>query len=108
MKSKIIQARLDDINENLAPLIRNRDELIKELRKVKSIEWIQRNHVTINQVEASDGEGKPYFGILHEFGKWLYDNSDKKYCEWNGRIYRSKEIIAGNMPIADGLFDDLR
>jgi len=103
-----IEFVLFEINETLKPLLRQKSELEQKLSKAKSLEWISVNKLTVNDVENSRGESKPWFGTVNSFGEWLSENSRKPYCEWNGLIYETKRIIDGFMDReVSGRFEDL-
>lgn len=89
--------------------LKQKVELLESTKRhLKSKAFIELYSVTKNQVELSDGEGKPWFGTVHEFGGWLKRHSSKRFCEWNSYIYLTSEIIAGRMDReACGLVSDL-
>lgn len=64
---------------------------------LESENFIKKNKIKLRNVELSDGKGKPYFLNARQFGLWLKYNSTKKWAEWNGRIFSSKDIIDGTM-----------
>ena len=78
-----------------------------KLREFNSRKFIALNGITSEQVEMSIGHGKEWFGEIGEFGKWLEANSKKPWAEWNGRIYRSADLIGGLMPDMPGKTDHL-
>lgn len=80
----------------MRPIQQRVNRVEQELRKLRSLEWIQANGVTKENVEWSVGDDKPYFGILHDFTKWLKANSTKPFSEWNGRLYRTRELLDGS------------
>lgn len=93
-----IEAEIADIAAKLKPLGERIEELERVKRKLVSRNWIAANNVTRDQVELSDGDDKPFFCDVFEFGKWMKENNVKKrFCEWNGLIYFTAEIIAGKM-----------
>ena len=60
--------------------------------------FILANNITLNKVELSQGEEKPWFGMVGEFSEWLRENSNKRFAEWNERIYFTADLVAGRFP----------
>ncbi len=84
------------------------DQLKSQRRKVLAAAWLIANNFTLDEVEDSSGDEKPYFGHITPFGEWLRKESTKRFAEWNGRIYFRSELADGRMcPNAPSL-DDLR
>lgn len=92
-----IDAEVLDVVSAIRPLQIRLEALRMERAKLASRNWIAANGVKREDVETVDGEGKPYFGIAYKFIEWLKANSTKRFCEWNGRIYYTSEMITGRM-----------
>jgi hypothetical protein len=74
------------------------DNLFRKIRHLESIEFVSVNRIKISDVEMSDGDGKPFFGEISHFVKWLNIHSKKNWAEWNTVIYRQSDLKAGRMP----------
>ena len=96
MKSEQLQLEIDIIDKIIQPHILRREQLEEELRNAVSIETIEKYKITKDMVQFSDEANLPYFGHISEFAKFL-KNCNKPYCEWNGIIYKTDEIIGGFM-----------
>lgn len=109
MNSQDIKAEIERLSANIAPTVREISRLNGELRKAKSVEFIRANGITKDQVELSDGEGKPHFMIITSFIDWMKQNNcQKRWAEWNTRIYSTSELFGGRMdPEAPGLMEDM-
>ena len=108
MNLKEIELELQQIAEQMKPLVARVETLNRERSRLKSLSFIEANGIRKDDVEMSSGSGKPFFGVVYEFGKWLKKNSNKRFCEWNGRIYFTAEIANGLMaPDAPGIAKDL-
>ena len=96
MKSSAeLKAEYEALCEKMAPLNQRRRELERQIAAAMSREFIAMHDITSDDVERSDGVRKPYFHTLEQFGKWLKQNSQKRFCEWNIQLYFTAEIIAG-------------
>lgn len=107
---------LDQIREERLKIAAELEPLQRRVRELQSIEddlrsrnFIEVNKVTRDQLQLSKGDGVPWFGYFKAFGDWLAaTNSTKRFCEWNGRIYFTSEVIAGRMEYdAPGRADDV-
>lgn len=93
-----VERELADIAEQMRPLAKRTEELNRERRRLRSEAFIAANNVKRDDVEMSSGEGKPWFGMVSEFAKWMKANKvTKRFCEWNETIYFTAEIIAGRL-----------
>lgn len=91
-----VEAEIKRLEEEMRPLERRKWVLHESLRCLKSIAFIRANNITLDDVEMSSGEDKPWFGICTEFGKWLKETGcQKRFCEWNHHIYFTAEVIQG-------------
>ena len=97
MTLKQIELEIQQIAEQMKPLIARTDVLNRERRRLKSVAFIEANNVRREDVEMSSGDGKPWFGTAWQFGEWLKANSDKRFCEWNETIYLTAELAEGRM-----------
>jgi hypothetical protein len=102
-----IQAEIRKLNEQIEPLQRARDELKREESEVLSREFIAANNITLDDIEMSNGEEKPWFGHAYAFGEWLKTNSKKPWAEWNGGIYHAADLINKHMRQTNGMVSTL-
>lgn len=105
-----ITNELAAVEEQIKPLLRRSAELKREKRKLESQAFIKANGVTLDDVELMSGEGKPWFGMLSEMAAWMRKTkSTKRFCEWNGIILFSAEVLNGNFDLnAPGRTVDLK
>ncbi len=74
------------------------DELRKAKRELLSKRFIEKYKPTLDEVEMSSGEGKPYFGHVWSFTHWMKENdTNKRFCEWNEIVYLTSEMLQGRM-----------
>lgn len=93
-----IERQIKALNEQMRPLIIERDKLENNRRHEQSRNFIKATKARIEDVELSSGEGKPWFGTIFEFSKYIKSKSIKKrFCEWNDRVYFTSDILAGRM-----------
>jgi FtsZ-binding cell division protein ZapB len=72
------------------------DDLRKEKRELLSKQFIEKHEPTLEEVEMSSGEGKPYFGHVWAFTHWMKENNiSKSFCEWNKFVYLTSEMLQG-------------
>ena len=103
-----LEKRLKDLDLELNPLLRLKDDLSHQLATAKSVKFIVKNGITKSQVQRCDDEGVPYFGDVYGFGKWMRRNSVKAWCCWNGMLYDSEELAEGRMLRAPiGRYEDV-
>jgi hypothetical protein len=95
------------LETELKPLLDRMATLRRKEREALSREFIAANQITREDVEMSSGHGKPWFGTVYEFGKWLARQSGKVWAEWNGRIYHAADLANGRMPDMPGEVDHL-
>lgn len=91
-----IDKELAEIADAMKPLMQRNALLEAERTRLKSLEWIKANGVTRDRVQLSEEPGIRYFGDIGSFSYWLRaTKSTKRFCEWNGRIHLTAEIVAG-------------
>ena len=96
------------LEAEIQPLENQLQKLKRKKQEVDSRDFIAANRITLDDVEMSNGDTKPWFGTVWEFGnwlagkKWLAGDSAKVWLEWNGRIYRVTDIANGRMPDTPG------
>jgi hypothetical protein len=90
------------LEAEIRPLADRLQKLKRQKRKVDSRDFIAANRITLDDVEMSIGDKKPWFETAWEFGKWLAGNSKKVWAEWNGRIYLTSDLVNGRMPDMPG------
>lgn len=100
-QSSSLARELADLESKLKPLLdlhRTMLEKQQQHREMLSREFIAANRITRDQIETSNGDGKPWFNTVYEFGDWLASNSTKRWAEWNGRIYHAADLVSGMVP----------
>lgn len=108
MSIERIEKELEEIELKMRPLRSARAELKSQLDGKKSEAFIRDNGITKDQVQRCDDDGMPWMGDIHSFGEWMAANSNKPWCCWNDRLYKSQEIIAGRMArFAVGRYENL-
>ena len=78
--------------------IKDYQVVVDELRKALSKQFIEKHKPTLDEVEMSSGEGKPYFGHVWAFTHWMKENNtSKRFCEWSQVVYLTSEMLQGRM-----------
>lgn len=80
-----------------------------ELRSLRSKEFIRVNGIEADQIQQSRVDGV-WHGTTWAYGKWLAEtNCDKPWCEWNGILFRTSDMIRGTLDwtAAHGLMEDV-
>lgn len=99
MTTREIDFKLVQIDEQLKPLLAQRDKLKSDRRVLLSKSFIEANHITKDDVELSSGDNKPWFGQISQFVEWLKAQpAHKRFAEWNETIYFTTDLLAGKMP----------
>lgn len=92
----------------IRPLAEKLERLNRERRDLESVSFIAANKIRKDEVEMSSGDGKPWFGTVYEFGRWIRTHAiSKPWAEWNGRIYHASDLMNGRMPDMPGCTSDL-
>lgn len=107
MTTTSLESGIATLKSEIGFLQRELEKLERQLEKQKSIEFITVNRITRADVRLSSGDDIPYFGYIGAFATWLRDNTTKNWAEWNGRIYRTSDLVAGRMPDMPACVDDL-
>jgi len=112
----VVEAREIKPNKNYKHASYNRSRQIKKLRQEISLKestlnylieeqetkearrFIKTNGITLDKIELSEGDGKPYFPEIKYFVSWLRVNSNKPYAEWNHSLYYVADLLNGEMP----------
>ena len=94
---KQIDAQMTIAHDELTAAQNRFHKVESRRRKVLAAEWVVANTFTLDEIEMSDGDNKPWFGHIKTFGEWLSENSNKRFAEWNGRIYFTSELAAGRL-----------
>ena len=105
--SASLAREIEILRTELHPLLAHMENLKRRHREALSREFIAANRITSDDVELSSGNGKPWFYQVSGFAAWLRGNSMKAWAEWNGRIYRTSDLIVGRMPDTPGEVDHL-
>ena len=92
-----VQNEIDSLEKEIEKLSAKLRHL-KELKKINYAKaYIAFNGITLDNIEFSD-KNKPWFGHIRLFVSWIKENkSQKTYAEWNTRLYRVNDLLAGKM-----------
>lgn len=100
-----LEEKIKFVDELLEPLNRKRGALVSDFWECKSRDFIAANGITLSDVEAVEGPGKPWFGEIKEFRKWLEENSERPWCEFNGMIFSRADVISGKMTKTEAYYE---
>ena len=94
----------------MRPIQQHANLVQQELSKLRSLEWIQANGVTRDNVEFASGDAAAFwFVTVSDFAAWLKEHSAKPFCEWNGKLYRTRELLDRSAYLSGpGRTEDLR
>lgn len=108
MKLDLYRQELQEIRGKIRPLMERQSQVLREIDRLESQQWIEANGVTREQVQTPDDTGE-WFGVLDKFVDWLKKQENpKRFAEWNGRLYFTSELIAGRWERdPKGRIDDL-
>ena len=107
MKVLKLEAAIKKVDEELKPILAKRRDLTEQLAKEKSIAFIDVNHLKKRSVLSSNDPSVRHWGLFSFFKEQL-QYSNKDWCEWNGKIYLTSEILKGHIdPDACGRYEDL-
>ena len=74
-------------------------KLTEKRRAILSKQFIKKHSITRENVELSSGDNKPFFAHIDTFATWLRANNiTKRFVEWNGTIYHTKDITSRKFP----------
>lgn len=108
MNIPTLEKEIQEIKALITPLADRLQKLERTLVSEKSREFVRVNHITRADVQLSNGNGVPWFGVINVFCRWLETHQPRKpWAEWNGRIYRSSDLIEGHMPDTPVLMEDV-
>ncbi len=102
-----LKREIERLEHVIAPLAQQLESTRRTLRKVEAAEFVMVNRITKDDVELSDGKGKPFFHHISNFIDWMRTHSTKNWAEWNTRIYRMSDLMAGRMPETPACIDDV-
>jgi hypothetical protein len=104
-----IDRELAKIDAAAEPLRRRRADLEREKRMLLSQQFLDANEITMDDVELSSGDGKPWFGHVKSFVDWMKEHgTTKRFAEWNTVIYFTQDLLAGRMPSMPATIDHLK
>ena len=106
-KIETLKAEISSLQQQITPLTKRLHEHAEELRSLEGKEFIRVNKIKREDVEMSEGKGKPYFGNISVFIGWMRSNTKKNWAEWNTRIYRTSDLLVGRMSGMPATIDDL-
>ena len=103
-----LERELSRLNSEIEPLVELRGKLTRQRDTQKSIDFIAENKITRDQVQCPYDDGLPYFEDAYSFGDWLYCNTTKPWCLWNGYLYEREGFATGRLPfVSPGRYKDL-
>jgi hypothetical protein len=103
-----VSREIEATESAIRPLVEKLERLKRERCDLESVSFIAANKIRKDEVEMSSGAGKPWFGTVHEFGRWMVARAiQKPWAEWNGRIYHASDLMNGRMPDMPGCTSDL-
>lgn len=97
--------KIEVIENCILELTNQRDALIRHKEEQESKEWISINNITLEDIERPEFQHW-HISLFIEFLKGK-DNC-KKFCEWNGRIYYTNDVIQNIHVMTPGLFKDVK
>lgn len=103
-----LNKEIASIEAQIHTLASRLETLRRQKREEESRAFIAANDIKRADVEMSYGEGKPWFGTVYDFTRWIRANSRKNWAEWNGRIYRVSDLLNNRMPDMPATVNDLR
>jgi chromosome segregation ATPase len=103
-----LNKEIASIEAQIQPLARRLDALRSQKRDQESRAYIAANNIKREDVETPDGAEKPWFGTVMEFARWMRTHGMKKpWAAWNGRIYRTSDLVLNRMPDSPAMVDHL-
>lgn len=95
LPSARLKRRLQEIDDLLTPLERERAQVTREWAVCLSREFIAANGITRDDVVTTNEHEIPWHHVS-TFVKWLADTRcEKRWAEWNGRLHLASDLIAG-------------
>jgi hypothetical protein len=101
-----VEAEVNRLSLEISSLIKKREPLQNQLRELQSRHYIETLGIKKGDCETPNGHGE-WFGTVWSFAEWLKSHSEKPWAIWNGRIYRSSDLMAGRMPESPALESSL-
>lgn len=96
--SHTLKSEIGKLQAEIKPLFEKMIKLQSELDDAESREFIEVNQIKKSDVQFSRCEGVPFHGDIYGFSEWMKKtNCQKDWCEWNGRIYRTSDVITGRI-----------
>ena len=111
MKSAELKAEITRRRDALAPALAEIEALERQMEDAASREFIAANGIKRHMVaHPDDAPGKPWFGDVRSFGKWLgASNCCKPWAAWNGCLYLTSELKLGRMTReAPGIYEHVK
>jgi hypothetical protein len=103
-----LNAEIASIEAQIRPLASRLETLRRQKRDEESRAFIAANAIKREEVETPDGADKPWFGTVMEFARWMRTHGmQKPWAAWNGRIYRTSDLVLNRMPDSPALVDHL-
>ena len=103
-----LDIQLKDLDSQVEKLMNKKRRIQSTINKEKSLIFIKENNITKENTQCCDVEDGPYFGHISKFAKWLKKNSNKKWCEWNGSIFLTSDVVNDKYEYTDGRYRYLK
>lgn len=103
-----LREELATVESQIRPLQERREGLNRQIRKQESIDWIQSNGVTRDQIHRPE-DFEQRFGHIKVFIDHLKTlDRPKRFVSWNGCLYFTRELMGGFMdPKCKGRLEDV-
>lgn len=96
------------IESQIRPLANKLESLRRQKSEEESRAYIAINNIKRADVETPEGMDKPWFGNVASFASWMQAHGmPKPWASWNGRIYRTSDLVLGRMPESPAMVDQL-
>ena len=103
-----VVGEIDATKQALQPLLAKLETLNRRREKLESLAFIAAKKITRDDIQMSSGDGMPWHGTAWDFGRWMRTHAcTKLWAEWNGRIYRAADLMAGRLPDMPARVDDI-
>lgn len=103
-----LNSQISELYDKIAPLNAKKREIQKTIDKENSRIFIKENGITRYNTQSSNDKNMELFGHISKFADWLRDCGTCQWCEWNGRIFLVKDVIAGKFEYTDARYEDLQ
>lgn len=103
-----LEKQIAQIDEEFSSLQKRRDSARRELEQLRSRAYIAKHKIQLKDVQLSHGSDMPWFGHVADFISWMrVEKVDKRWAEWNGLIYNTKDLLQRLLVPTPARIDDL-